>query len=273
MTRRRSASAVRAETLTPQVQAREFRRILRRLAEPGARLVEGANRFDLLVRKNRYAKPVLVLAPHLGRALIAEGLVIEAVGHWDIAPEGLAYLRRAEAEAVPFEAQHRLTGRRYIAEDHGRGAHHAVNLAESPLTWLASRKGPDGAPLISASHLEAGERLREDYTRAQLMARVTVDWQRPMTGGASSDQGLSINEVALAARQRVGAALHAVGAELEDVLVSVCCHLRGLEEVERAQGWPPRAAKIVLKIALDRLARHYGIIRTSAKPGLRAWSA
>lgn len=260
----------------PAAQAQEFRRVLRRLAEGEARLVR--NREDglsLLVRRNRHAKPVLSISRQLGQALIAEGL-IEALPRADeafaITAEGLAFLRRAAGGTAPFAAQHRLAGKRYIGEDNGQGRVHPVNLAESPLTWLASRKGPDGAPLLSSCHVEAGERLREDYTRAGLMARVTVDWERPMAGGArGSDQGLTLGEAALAARLRVRAALTQVGTEFEDVLITVCCHLRGLEEVERGLGWPARSGKIVLKIALDRLARHYGIVRGQTKSPLRAW--
>ena len=53
----------------------------------------------------------------------------------------------------------------------GRGGRSvSVNVAESPLSWLAARG------LVDARQLEAGERLRGDYERAQLAPSVTMRW-------------------------------------------------------------------------------------------------
>lgn len=56
-------------------------------------------------------------------------------------------------------------------------------------------------------------------------------------------------------------ALRAVGPELSGILIDVCCHARGIEETERQANWPQRSGKIVLQLALTRLARHYGLVR------------
>lgn len=71
-------------------------------------------------------------------------------------------------------------------------------------------------------------------------------------------------------------ALMAVGPELAGVLVDICCELKGLEDAEKANGWPQRAGKVVLQIALTRLARHYGLAgeaERSRKGGVRHWGS
>jgi hypothetical protein len=87
-----------------------------------------------------------------------------------------------------------------------------------------------------------------------------------------------MSDAVLAAKLRVERALSAVGPELSGVLIDVCCHLRGLEEVERAVGWPLRSAKVVLSMALSALARHYGIVasatdRDDAHGRIRRWGS
>jgi len=146
------------------------------------------------------------------------------------------------------------------------------NAAESPLAWLARRTGKDGRRLVDEVQLMAGERLRADFTRAQLTPRVTSRWS-PVSG---SGDPTSFSDVVLAAKTRLSKALSSVGPELSGVLLDVCCFLKGLEEVERERGWPARTAKVVLGLALDRLAAHYGLASTTrgrARAPTRAWHA
>ena len=53
--------------------------------------------------------------------------------------------------------------------------------------------------------------------------------------------------------------MEALGPGLSDVVFRVCCFLEGLETVEKRLGWSARSGKVVLKIALERLAAHYRI--------------
>ncbi|QIB35075.1 DUF6456 domain-containing protein [Ancylobacter pratisalsi] len=135
-----------------------------------------------------------------------------------------------------------------------------VDLDESPLAWLASRRGRDGRALIAPVQLLAGERLRGDFTRAQMMPRLTADWSAmPRSARGSQGPGLALSEAILASKQRLARAMDAVGPEFSGLLMDVCCFLKGMEQVERERGWPARTAKVVLALGLDRLARHYGL--------------
>lgn len=126
-----------------------------------------------------------------------------------------------------------------------------VNLAESPLTWLHARGH------LSDRQFEAGERLRADWERAQLGPRVTMRWDPVRTGGG--EQGLTPGERQIAARDRFHAAVAEAGSGLSDILWRVVCAGEGLPQAERALAWPARSGKLVLGIALDRIAGFYRI--------------
>ena len=110
--------------------------------------------------------------------------------------------------------------------------------AESPLAWLARRKARDGRALIEPVQLQAGERLRADFTRAQMMPRVTANWTSSVAQDRRNGGVATFTEAAVAARQRVRRALESVGPEFTGLLLDVCCFLKRLEDVERERGWP-----------------------------------
>ncbi|WP_294089701.1 DUF6456 domain-containing protein [Sphingomonas sp.] len=128
-----------------------------------------------------------------------------------------------------------------------------VNRAESPLSWLAARG------LVSPRQMEAGERLRADFEAAGLAARVTMRWDAVPAGrhaGAiAGDPALG----RIAAKRRFDAAIAALGPGLADIAWRVVCAGEGLPLAERALGWPARAGRLVLTLALDRLADHYAL--------------
>jgi len=127
-----------------------------------------------------------------------------------------------------------------------------VNLAESPLSWLHSRGH------LSARLFDAGERLRADYERAQLGASLTMRWD-PVRVRSTGDTGLNASERQIAAKQRFDAALDQAGNGLQDILWRVVCAGEGLPEAERELSWPARSGKLVLKLALERVADFYRI--------------
>ena len=133
----------------------------------------------------------------------------------------------------------------------GRGRSVTVNLAESPLGWLRARG------LVDARQFEAGERLRADYERAALAPSVTMRWSERVDGGGGDTLDPTLTQIA--AKARFDAALHGAGRGLGDVLWRMVCAGEGLPDIERTLGWPQRSGRIVLTLALDRLADHYGL--------------
>ena len=189
---------------------------------------------------------------------------------------------RAPESSAPsidlFRGQHLALAQRQMTTDFGR-ASVTVDEAESPLVWLASRRGRDGRALIAPHQLQAGERLRSDFTCANLMPRTSSNWARPISSGRRGADGIhagNFTEIMVASRQRVHHALDMVGPEFSGVLLDVCCFLKGLADIERERGWPARSAKVVLQLALDRLARHYGYMtqtRGLSDAPIRTWLA
>lgn len=176
-----------------------------------------------------------------------------------------------------FRAQHLVLGEREIATEAGR-TKVFVDENESPLAWLARRRGRDGRVMIEPHQLQAGERLRAEFTRAHLMPRTTFNWSNPVPSDRRSGgyEKSFLADSVIAARQHVRRALDAVGPEFSGLLVDVCCFLKRLDVTERERGWPARSAKIVLQLALERLARHYGYAaRTSGRTHthVRTWLA
>lgn len=159
------------------------------------------------------------------------------------------------------EANNRLLIERALPDDGascsaGRPARSVtVNLAESPLGWLHARG------LVSARQFAAGERLRAEWTVAGLGPRITMRWDTaPVARGARGYGGaLDPTLAQIEAKRSFEAALTAAGDGLGDILWRVVCAGEGLEAAEKLLGWPRRSGKLVLLMALDRVADHYGI--------------
>jgi hypothetical protein len=144
---------------------------------------------------------------------------------------------------------------RQIEDPSGRRQKVRVHLAESPLAWLHARG------LLGERHYRAGEALRTDWERAGLGPRVTMRWDAaPAAKGHRGTPGAPDPGIAgLSARARFDGAIAAAGPGLSDILWRVACAGEGLAAAEQALGWPTRAGKLVLTLALDRVADFYRI--------------
>ena len=98
-----------------------------------------------------------------------------------------------------------------------------------------------------------------DWERANLSPCVTMRWDP--APGLSPRQArapaLGRTEQQASAKARFDDALQAAGPGMSDILWRVVCAGEGMREAESALGWPARAGKLVLKMALDRVASFY----------------
>ncbi|OYX45501.1 MAG: helix-turn-helix domain containing protein [Rhodobacterales bacterium 32-67-9] len=253
---------------------REARRILRRLCEIGAMLAVSPEMEKAVVLKGTVRTAVVDRTVAQAFAL-KDWIAVQKAGRvttYEITGAGRAALKRLLAEdhdarsagfaeaQTPFGDQHRVWDERTVMEPGSRAPRRMrYNLAESPLAVLARRKEKDGSPFLDSDLVAAGERLREDFELAQMGPRVAQNWDRFLTAG---DRGNFAAEGGAGggsgrARDRVAAALRDLGPGLGDMVLRCCCFLEGLEVAEKRMGWSARSGKIVLRIALQRLKRHY----------------
>jgi hypothetical protein len=257
------------ETGSPHQIEREGRRVLRKLSEAGLFLAPEAGGQYALAGSRRAGKlmrasAVAVEAFKRRGWLLARGTRPETFA---ISDAGAGWIARELAVDDPFAAQHRVFGSRLMKTPEGERAV-AVNEAESPLARLRLRG------LIDTTQYEAGERLRRDFTIAGLMPRLAADLTAPISNSRGGAKSEPFAEKMIAAKQRFRLAMSAVGPGLSDLLFDVCCHLKGLESIESTNEWPTRSAKVVLQIALDRLAAHYGIAMHAVRHGrVRVWTS
>lgn len=256
----------------------EGRRILRCLLEPGAVLAVASDMEKAVVVRDtpdgrtlrtatmeRAAAEVMAL-----REWIEPGGDSGRIRRYRISSAGRSALKRlmardenaragfAEAPA-PFAGLSGAKVPQSQAEAAPRRGMTRYHAAESPVAALARRRGRDGTPFLANELLAAAERLREDFELSQLGPKVAQNWEGLLTGGidASAPPARAPAHGPAAARDRVSAALKDLGPGLGDVALRCCCYMEGLETAERRLGWSSRSGKIVLRIALQRLRRHY----------------
>ncbi|MFC0157433.1 DUF6456 domain-containing protein [Mameliella alba] len=267
-----------AMTPTPPDEAtlaREARRVLRRLCESGAVLAVAVEMDKAVVVRDTGdggSTRTAVVDVAVAQAMaLKDWIGCDAPGRisrYRITSAGRAALNRLVAEQ---ESRVRGFAEAQAGFETGRDAEAALDeverdprvrkgrymLAESPLTALGRRRSKDGEPFLSDELIAAGERLREDFELAQMGPRTAQNWDQFLTAGVVTAPGGQEDSGSAAAQARLQAALRDLGPGLGDVALRCCCYLEGLETTEKRLGWSARSGKIVLRIALQRLRRHY----------------
>jgi transposase-like protein len=268
-------STLSSSTADTDTFEKEAARILRRMTENGAVLaVAQEMEKAVVVRENSSGTTT--------RTAVVERAVAEAmalknwitcdtpgrISRYCVTSAGRSALarllaRRENAQQVGFaEAQAGFAEQEAVGAETSRRRGSARNrycVPDSPLTLLARRRDKDGNLFLSDDLVAAGERLREDFELSQMEPGMAQNWDAFLTGRTGPGVGGADNPSSApsAARSRMASALRELGPGLGDVALRCCCYLEGLETAERRMGWSARSGKIVLRIALQRLKRHY----------------
>jgi hypothetical protein len=239
-----------------------------RLDRPGRRiaLMPGGRSFGVYACRDRRRRPFAVLSARELEDALQSGLVEPGADKsFTITFAGRACLRRAREgageEAQPFAAQHREMETRPVMTREGRIELARANRLASPLARYAA--GREGHPaLLDRVHVTAGDRLRADYDASSMRSRLVADWSgQPRQGRQGPRDSADAPARMLDAKTRVMDALAAVGPGLDRLLVNVCLRETGMERAERELGWPGKSGAPALRLALERLAIHYGLTR------------
>lgn len=250
----------------------EAARILCKMAEPGAvlalatgldRAVVARDASDGSTVKMAVVEQSIATAMALKEWISCEDPATR-IKRYRITPKGRAKLRMLEAALGPdgfsenatvFSFDGAMPQRGGWGEDNEPKLRHGS--VESPLIALSRRRTKEGSKFLSDELVSVGERLREDFEITQLGKGAGFDWARCLSADVTTADLPNDSPAVSAAAIRVADALRDLGPGLGDVVLRCCCFLEGMEVAEKHLGWSARSGKIVLRIALQRLRRHY----------------
>lgn len=233
--------------------------VLRRLCEPGAILAVARDMESaVVVREDSEGQSIrtAVVERAVAQAMALRSWISSSnsdarIVRYSVTAEG----RRAFRELTANQENNARLGRDQPEADPaaaGSAANPRYIVVENPILSLSRRKDKNGKPFISKEQLSAGEHLRQDYELSGLSVEdLQLAKDQLAIANASLPKGVT------SARQRLKQALDDLGPGLAEAAFECCCLQRGLEVTEKKMGWSSRSGKIVLRIALTRLLRHY----------------
>jgi Domain of unknown function (DUF6456) len=256
--------------------ARDCLRVLKALMEPKSLLVIADGVEDgVVVHDAGGDRPVrrAVVGRDVAEALVLRDFIAGRqtgrLARYTITAAGRAEVGRLMAESESRRAS--LAGQAEDADaDTGRdlfapGARPAATRrsvgTDAPLHVLARRSRTDGEAWLPRELVTAALRFRETWEIARIGGGLTRDWDALVTGRVAAGGGKSHPAGAptrrLEAEQSLEAAIRALGPDLAETVLLGVCQEQGMEDIEKRLAYPARSGKIVLRIALRTLARHY----------------
>jgi transposase-like protein len=245
---------------------RDTLRALRALTEPGAMLViaDGIEE-AVIVKSGPDDRPVrrAVVSRDVAEILALkewiEGRTKGKLARYTITPAG-----RTELGRLVARSESRQVALNEGGVDGPCGVRPRMRSAgaEAPLRVLARRKRSDGAAFLTPEMVRAAERFRESHEIARAGGVLGDDAQALLAGrvhvpAPDPDGTGAVRPRQHAALDSLLNALRTLGPDLGEVAILACCNETGMEDIESRLEFPARSGKIVLRIALATLVRHY----------------
>lgn len=233
--------------------------ILKTVVKSSAVIVDdgalGAKSYSAYPRGDRRKRPVCFVPADILQRFVADGLCVETKRGFEVVQSAVDRARGGHS------GQHRDMAPHIMTDEHGRFRVAQVNRrTRAPLERLMRRKTGAGTAALSDAEIEAGYRLGRDYERSTLSVSVTQKYDN-VGGAAGLGRGPEDASVAaLDARRRYLDALDVLGPGLDRVVAGICCRQKDMMHIEREEGFVKDSGLAVLKLGLQRLAKHYGTI-------------
>ncbi len=227
----------------------------RLLARSGAWVDATGQAYALRIGTTRRARVLLTFDETTFRSLTVQpGLRVRPGGGW--VPRAV---RRSGESAGPEPGRPgMIDGVALITDSDGRWTPRRANLGQSPIAWLARRKGANGRPWLSPAQVAAAGRLGLDAEAALRGPSLTMRWDAlPRSGGGSATRA-EPGDQAMAAGRRVEAALSACG-PARAMVEAICIRASSLQLAEQDLGLRRRSGRALLIQGLTDLAVHYRI--------------
>lgn len=248
-------------------------RVLRSLMKEGAILaitkgVDTAVVLDLREGENpvQLCKSPREVAEVLALREWISGSASGAVSRYRITPSGRTALNKlmaqAEGQAVGFaDSQRGFLGAKPSSEGgKARAGNRRSVGADSPIRVLARVRNA-GQPYLAHELVLAADRLQRDFALSQFEGSVNAGWTSVMSGLRKSPKGSGSRvDRVIDSRRHFLEAMEALGPELGEMALGVCCHEKGMERMEAELNMPARSGKFMLRVALKYLQRHYDTI-------------